>query len=104
MKKLRNNLYNSGFKDKHSRYTRNMKKNGKYIIWDHINAVFNRENRRSLFETHLRHSRIHLDSLSKMRVKLAVQTLSSKVAVDMSKFENDATSSTQEYIINCEKF
>lgn len=104
MKKLRNNLYNSGFKDKHSRYTRNMKKNGKYIIWDHIYAVFNREKKRSLFATDLRHSHIHLDSLSKMRVKLAVQTLSSKVVADMSKFENDATSSTQEYIINCEKF
>ena len=52
----------------------------------------------------LRHSHIHLDSLSKKRVKLAIQTLSSKVAEDVSKFESDATSSTQEFIINCEKF
>lgn len=81
-----------------------MKKNGKYIYWDHIYAVFNREKKRSLFATDLRNSHIHLDSRSKMRVKLAVQTLSSKVAADMSKFENDATSSTQEYINNCEKF
>ena len=76
-------MYNSGFKDKHSRYTRNWKKNGKYLIWDHIYAVFNREKQRSLFATDLRHSHIHLDSPSKMRVKLAVETLSSKVATQI---------------------
>ena len=104
MKKLRNNLYNSGFKDKSSRYTRAMKRNGKYILWEHIYAVFTREKKRSLFTTDLRNSHIHLDTLSKMRVKLAVQTLSSKVAGDMCKYENEATLSTQEYILNCEKF
>lgn len=45
-----------------------------------------------------------LDNLSKMRVKLAVQTLSSKVADEMSTFENNTTSSTQEYLLNSEKF
>lgn len=77
-----------------------MKKNGKYLTLDHIYAVFNREKKHSLFGTDLRHCHLDLDSLIEMRVKLAVLTLSSKVAADMSKFENDATSSTQEYIFN----
>lgn len=104
IKKLRNNLYKSGFKEQNKRFTRTMRRNGKYILWDHIVAVFNREKKRCLFATDLRNSHINLDNLSKMRVKFAVQTLSSKVADDMSKFENNATLSTQEYIVQCEKF
>ena len=104
MKKLRNNLYNSGFKEQNNRYSRTMKRNGKYILWGHIVAVFNREKKRSLFATELRKSHINLDNLSKMRVKLAVQTLSLKVACDMAKFENNATTATQDYIVQCEKF
>lgn len=72
MKKLRNNLYNSGFKDKYSRYIRNMKKNGKYIIWDYIYVVFNREKKCSFFVIDLRYFYIYLDSFSKMRVKFVV--------------------------------
>ncbi|KAL9978118.1 hypothetical protein ACROYT_G015603 [Oculina patagonica] len=104
IKKLRNNLYKSGFKEQNKRFTRTMRRNGKYILWDHIVAVFNGEKKRCLFATDLRNSHINLDNLSKMRVKLAVQTLSSKVADEMSKFENNDTLSTQEYIVQCEKF
>ena len=85
MKKMRNNLYNSGFKDRNSRYIRTMRNKGKYMLWDHIYGVFNREKKRCLFATDLRNSHIHLDSLSNMRVKLAVQTLSAKVARDNVK-------------------
>jgi hypothetical protein len=37
-----------------------------------------------------------------MRVKLAVHVLNSKVQNDMAKYDNDATESTQKYILNCE--
>ncbi len=75
MKKLRNNLFNSGFKEKHKRFTRKMTNNGKHILWDHVSDVYNREKSRSLYVTDLRSSHINLDNLSKMRVKLAVQNI-----------------------------
>ena len=78
MKKLRNNLFNSGFN--HKRFTRKMMNNQNYILWDHLNDVYKREQSRNLYVTDLRSSHINLDNLSKMRVKLAVQTLSQKVA------------------------
>ena len=40
MKKLRNNLFNSGFKEKHRRFTRKIKNNGKHILWEHVNDVY----------------------------------------------------------------
>ena len=79
-------------------YTRKMINKGKIIIWDHIYAVYHREKKRSLFATALRSSRVHLDNLSKMQVKLAFKTLLSSVAHDMEVFENEATTSTREYI------
>lgn len=39
-----------------------------------------------------------MDTLSKMRVKLAVNTLSQKVADEMKAHENNVTESTQQYI------
>ena len=39
-----------------------------------------------------------------MRVKLAVQTLSQKVASEMSKCDDDNTKATQNYITTCYKF
>ena len=42
MKELRNNLFNSGFKEKHRRFTMKMTSNGKYILWDHVSDVYNR--------------------------------------------------------------
>ena len=100
---MRNNLHSSGERSK--KYTRLMTKNGKFIIWDHVYSVYTREKTRNLYTTDLRRSHIFLDSYSKMRVKLAVDTLSSKVATDdMATFENGETSLTQEYILNCEKF
>ena len=95
-KKLRNNLFNSGFKEKHKRFTRKMTNNGKHILWDHVSDVYNRKKSRSLYVTDLRSSHINLDNLSKMRVKLAVQTLSSKVADEMKISDHENTSATQE--------
>ena len=42
VKKLRNNLYNSGFKDNSSRFTRTLKLNKQYVLWDHIYSVYQR--------------------------------------------------------------
>ena len=81
-----------------------MKNNGKHILWEHVNDVYTREKRRSLYVTDLHCSHINLDNLSKMRVKLAVQTLSPKVADEMKISDHERTSATQEYISACDKF
>lgn len=77
---------------------------GKNILWEHVNGVYNREKLRSLYVTDLRSAHINLDNLSKMRVKLAVQTLSSKVVEEMKASDNELTTATQEYISICDKF
>lgn len=53
IKKSRNNLHSSGFKEKNSRYTRSLFLHGKYILWDHIYSVYTREQRRHLYVTDL---------------------------------------------------
>ena len=83
IKKIRNNIYNSGFKENHSRYSRTLLVDEQYILWDHIYAVYTREKGRHLYVTDIRKSHVEIDSISKMRVKLAVQTLSMKVANEM---------------------
>lgn len=69
---------------------------GSYIL------SYLRDKRRHLFSTDIRTAHVHLDSLSKMRVKLAVQVLNSKVREDMKNYESEATTSTQQFILNCE--
>ena len=102
IKKLRNNLHNSGFKEQNKHYTRTLEKDKKYFLWDHIYSVYERDKKRRLYATDLRSAHVHLDSLSKMRVKLAVKTLSRQVREEMANNENSATQSTQEYISMCE--
>ena len=104
MKKLRNNLYNSGDKAVNKRFTRKMRNNKGDIVWQHILEVYNREKLRRLYVTDLRSSHVNLDNLSKMRVKLAVQTLSSKVQAEMQSSDNNVTLATQEYISMCDNF
>ena len=96
------NIYSSGFKCQNSRFTRLLQKNGKYILWDHIYSVYERDKKRRLYATDLRSAHVHLDNLSKMRVKLAVNTLSEKVYKDMALHENNITEKTQEFIKMCE--
>ena len=66
MKKLRNNIYSSGFKCQNARFTRLLQKGGKYILWDHIYSVYWRDKNRRLYATDLRSAHVHLDNLSKM--------------------------------------
>ena len=54
--------------------------------------------------TDLRKAHVNLDSVSKMRVKLAVQTLSTKVIKEMEECENEATEQTRHYLKMCEVF
>ena len=102
IKKLRNNIHSSGFKEKHSRYSRSLLVDEQYILWDHVYSVYTREQNRHLYVTDLRKSHVQIDSFSKMRVKLAVETLSSKVAGEMEASEPEATVQTRRYIKNCD--
>jgi hypothetical protein len=48
-----------------------------------MQSIYTREKKIHLYVTDLRKSHVEIDSFSKMRVKLAVQTLSSKVVEEM---------------------
>lgn len=98
IKKLRNNLSSSGLGKKCSRV---LKRNGSLIIWKHVEAVNGREKARRARYTKLTDAHINIDNLSKMRVKLAVETLSREVANDMAMNDHYATSETQQYINIC---
>ena len=104
IKKLRNNIHSSGHKENHQRYTRTLFFKGKYILWNHIYAVFTRESKRHLYVTDLRKAHVSLDSVTKMRVKLAVETLSSKVIKEMEECENEITEQTRQYLRFSEVF
>ena len=64
---------------------------------------FSLPKRFNLFSTDIRRVHVELDSLSKMRIKLAVQVLNFKVRSDTEQYEPMLTSSTQKYIYYCEK-
>lgn len=64
--------------------------------------MYQRDKKRRLYATDLRSAHVHLDNLSKTRVKLAVNTLSEKVARDMASHENTTTEKTHEFIKMCE--
>ena len=102
LKKLRNNLYISGNREDNPRFTRTLTKQGEKIVWEHFIRVYNRGKRRHVCTTKLRKERVYLDSLSKMRVKLAVQALSSSVARDMELHDQNTTEQTRKYIKACE--
>ena len=101
IKKLRNNILSSGFGDK---FTRTLCKGGNYILWAHIRSAYERDRQRYNYFTKLRKSHMETDSLSKMRVKLAVETLSPIVAAEMeNSHEVCETASTQQFIRNRSK-
>ena len=104
IKKLRNNLHSSGHKSEHARYTRTLILNDNYILWNHVYAVFQRESKRYLYATDIRKAHVTIDNVSKMRVKLAVQTLSEKVAKEMEECDNVNTKETRTYIRTCDTF
>ena len=103
IKKLRNNIYSSGYKEISPRYTRCLSLASKPILWDHIYSVYKREKNRHIYATDIRSSHVNLDSISKMRVKLAVQVLNTKVQKEMESCDPAATESTRLFIYNCDK-
>ena len=78
-------------------YTLIAKKWQVYTMGPHLFCVSERQKRR-LYVTDLRNAHVHLDNLSKMRVKLAVHTLSEKVCRDMDLYENNTTEKTQGFM------
>jgi hypothetical protein len=91
VKKTTKQLVYSGHKDMCPRYTRCLLLDSKDILWDHVYSVYLRDKQQHLFSTDLRSLHVHLDSLSKTRVKLAVQLLNSKVLEDMEKYKANIT-------------
>ena len=105
IKKLRNNLFKSGQKELDSRFTRLMTLNGQPVIWQHIVDVHNRDKLQYLQETPLRRAHMDIDSLSKMRVKLAVESIArQEVRTNMLQHAPLETMSTQKFLLMCEKF
>ena len=100
IKNLRNNVYSSGYKEISPRYTRCLLLASKPIFWDHIYSVHQREKDRHIYATDIRSSHVNLDSISKMRVKLAVQVLNSKVQNEMESCE---WNQLELFIYNCDK-
>ena len=60
--------------------------------------------RKHLYFTEIRKAHVTIDSISKMRVKLAVHTLSEKVAKEMEECDREATEETRKYIKACATF
>ena len=98
IKKLRNKLYSSGVGEK---FARLLKRDGSYILWKHIESVYEREKKRRARYCKISSAHVHLDSLSKMWVKLAVETLSKEFADDMAMYDIDNTHETQRNINIC---
>ena len=88
----------------HAQYTRMLLLKENYILWNHVYAVYQRESKSHLYVTDLRKAHVTIDSLSKMRVKLAVQTLSEKVEKEMKECNKEATEETRNYILACATF
>jgi hypothetical protein len=97
IKKLRNNPCSSGHKSEHVRYTRTLLLKENYILWNHMYIVYQQECKRHLYVTDIRKAHVIIDSLSKMRVKLAVQTLP-KMLNEMKECDREATEETRNYI------
>ena len=83
MKKLRNNLSRSGDRNESNRFTRPQKRNKQGILWKHIVSVCDRDKLRHCYVTGLCRSHVFLDSLTKLRVRYAVDVLSNVVASEM---------------------
>ncbi len=62
------------------------------------------ETKRHLYITDMRKAHVTIDSVSKMRVKLAVDTLSLKVAKEMEACDKKTTEETRKYITMCQMF
>ena len=104
IKKLRNNLNSSGDKNLNDRYARHLKKDHlHFITWQHVIDVYDRDKRRASYSSPLRKQHVFLDSLSKMKVKYAVDVLSSSVQREMPLNDNNIQKRLKHFVRDCEK-
>ena len=94
-KKLRNQLFNSGSEGRH---TRKMEIAGQEVVWTHIENALNRDQQAPLRVTPLTREHVNLDSLTKMKNKLAYDVFHESVERHMATHDNDTTRGTQEYL------
>ncbi|CAM1323325.1 Uncharacterised protein r2_g3187 [Pycnogonum litorale] len=101
LKTLRNNISNSG---SHSK-TKFLLNNGKFILWAHIKAIYDEDQKRELkLLSKLKEEHIHLNPYNKMRVNLAAQILSSSVGNIMMAYGHQDYSETARFILLCDRF
>ena len=99
LKKLRNQLFNSGDGERH---TRRMMQQGAPLVWQHIEAVREENQNGPLRTTPLTKEHTELDSMSKMKNKLAYDIFSPTVYTHMEKHNREATVATRAYLKQCQ--
>ena len=103
MKKLRNDLNSSWDRNESSWFTRLLKRNKQEILWKHIVSVYDKDKLRHCYVTSLHSSHVFSDSLTKIKVKYAVDVLSNVVVgSEMKKNDNAIKIETQAFLKKCE--
>ena len=95
IKKLQNQLFNSGTKEHE---TRLMKRGEKLLVWKHIEEVQATDQAGPLRTTPLTCENTDLDSVRKMKNRLAYDVFDPSVAAHLARRSNEETSATQEYV------
>ena len=98
LKKLRNQLFNSGDDQRHTRY---MIARGKPLLWEHVEAVREADQASPLKTTPLTREHTDLDSVSKMKMKLAMDVFDTSIRTHMERHNVDATVETRQYLNKC---
>ena len=98
LKKLRNKLFNSGDEERH---TRLMVHNDGPLLWNHIEAVRKADQQGPLRTTPLTKEHTNLDSLSKMKNRLAYDIFAQAVQTHMQEHSHAATTATRVYLQQC---
>lgn len=102
LKTIRNNLSSSGA-HQNSKYLKN---DGKYILWNHISALFEADFKRGNLKLlpKIRKDHIYLNSFSKMKVNLAAQVLSETVGNVLLEYGSEEGRETAQVILLVDKF
>jgi hypothetical protein len=99
MKTVRNNLANSGS----GTNTRYVWKNGKHLLWKHVQDVYHNDCQQELKRTRLTYHHVHLTPSSVMNVRLAVQVLSERVGKVMQATGGEECQETANLILMMDK-
>lgn len=98
IKKLRNQLANSGNSDKHTRY---MMLEGQPLLWQHVETVREADQSGPLRTTPLTLEHTNLDSVTKMKNKLAFDVFDPSVEIHMLRHNAVNTIATRQYLEKC---